>query len=84
MSEAALARNGRDLRDTALGDAELDARLARTWGTTASLIGRLSTVDHKIIGRRYLLTALVFLLLEPAPLAGRFSLPGRAHDRRDA
>ena len=63
MSEAALARNGRDLRDTALGDAELDARLARTWGTTASLIGRLSTVDHKIVGRRYLLTALAFLLL---------------------
>ena len=63
MSEAALARNGRDLRDTALGDAELDARLSRTWGTTASLIGRLSTVDHKIVGRRYLLTALVFLLL---------------------
>ena len=53
MSEAALARNGRDLRDTALGEAELDARLARTWGTAASLIGRLSTVDHKIIGRRY-------------------------------
>ncbi|MFL5144225.1 MAG: cbb3-type cytochrome c oxidase subunit I, partial [Microvirga sp.] len=63
MSEAALARNGRDLRDTALGDAELDARLSRTWGTTASLIGRLSTVDHKIVGRRYLLTALAFLLL---------------------
>ena len=38
-------------------------RLARTWGTTASLIGRLSTVDHKIVGRRYLLTALAFLLL---------------------
>ncbi|MFL5225215.1 MAG: cbb3-type cytochrome c oxidase subunit I, partial [Microvirga sp.] len=63
MSEAALARNGRDLRDTALGDAELDARLSRTWGTTASLIGRVSTVDHKIVGRRYLLTALAFLLL---------------------
>ncbi|HEX8662891.1 MAG TPA: cytochrome c oxidase subunit I [Beijerinckiaceae bacterium] len=62
MSDAAVT-SGRDLRDTALPDGELHARLSRTWGTGKGLIARLSTVDHKIIGRRYLITAFVFLLL---------------------
>jgi cytochrome c oxidase subunit I len=52
-----------DLRDTHLGDAELTARLARTWGTARGVIGALSTVDHKVIGRRYIVTAFVFLFL---------------------
>src|SRR4051812_29459621 len=62
MAEA-LERDDGGLRDTALGDAELRLRLARTWGTASGLIGRLSTVDHKIIGRRYIITAFVFLFL---------------------
>jgi len=52
---------GADLRDTDLPPTELRARLARTWGTRAGLLGALSTVDHKIIGRRYILTAFMFL-----------------------
>src|SRR3954454_20307683 len=52
-----------DVRDTHLDDAELHARLTRTWRTGASLIGRLSSVDHKVVGRRYILTAFFFLCL---------------------
>ncbi|KAA0687970.1 cytochrome c oxidase subunit I [Neorhizobium sp. P12A] len=52
-----------DLRDTALDEIELDRRLAATWSTPAGLWGALSTVDHKIIGRRYIVTAFVFLAL---------------------
>src|SRR4051794_10092171 len=62
MAEA-LERDDGGLRDTALGDAELRLRLARTWGTASGLIGSLSTVDHKIIGRRYIITAFIFLFL---------------------
>ncbi|WP_245318247.1 MULTISPECIES: cytochrome c oxidase subunit I [unclassified Mesorhizobium] len=42
---------------------ELDRRLAATWSTLPGLWGALSTVDHKIIGRRYIVTAFVFLAL---------------------
>ncbi|BAB54820.1 cytochrome c oxidase subunit I [Mesorhizobium japonicum] len=42
---------------------ELDRRLAATWSTPPGLWGALSTVDHKIIGRRYTVTAFVFLAL---------------------
>src|SRR3954469_2526648 len=64
MNEAAVAnRNARDLRDTALDDDELRTRLSKTWGTAAGLVGVLSTVDHKIVGRRYLITTFVFLFL---------------------
>ncbi|TAV41664.1 cytochrome c oxidase subunit I [Rhizobium leguminosarum] len=52
-----------DLRDTGLNEAELDRRLSETWSTPAGLWGALSTVDHKIIGRRYIVTAFVFLAL---------------------
>jgi cytochrome c oxidase subunit I len=52
-----------NLRDTHLDDAELHARLTRTWRTGASLIERLSSVDHKVVGRRYIVTAFVFLCL---------------------
>ncbi|MGX5829910.1 cytochrome c oxidase subunit I [Mesorhizobium sp. 43Arga] len=40
---------------------ELDRRLAATWSTPSGLWGALSTIDHKIIGRRYIVTAFVFL-----------------------
>jgi cytochrome c oxidase subunit 1 len=52
-----------DLRDTGLPDAELHARLTRTWRTGASWLERLSSVDHKVVGRRYIITAFVFLCL---------------------
>jgi cytochrome c oxidase subunit I len=52
-----------DLRDTDLDDVELDRRLSSTWATPKGLWGALSTVDHKIIGRRYIVTAFVFLAL---------------------
>jgi cytochrome c oxidase subunit I len=63
MSGSLADRDHGDLRDTALGDAELRARLAKTWGTAAGIIGRLSSVDHKVVGRRYIVTAFVFLFL---------------------
>jgi cytochrome c oxidase subunit I len=49
--------------DSDLNDDELRMRLAQTWGTPAGLWGFLTTVDHKIIGRRYILTAFAFLAL---------------------
>jgi cytochrome c oxidase subunit I+III len=42
---------------------ELAERLEQTWKTPKTLYGELSTVDHKKIGKRYLVTAFVFLLL---------------------
>ncbi|TPI85332.1 cytochrome c oxidase subunit I [Mesorhizobium sp. B2-8-9] len=60
MSQAVEERH--ETRDTDLGDEELRARLSKTWGTARGLIGILSTVDHKIIGIRYAVTAFVFLL----------------------
>ncbi|WP_046863621.1 cytochrome c oxidase subunit I [Microvirga massiliensis] len=58
-----VATSVKDLRDTHLDGPELSARLAKTWGTGKGIIGALSTVDHKIIGRRYIVTAFVFLAL---------------------
>ncbi|HEX8271487.1 MAG TPA: cytochrome c oxidase subunit I [Longimicrobiaceae bacterium] len=43
-----------------LPDAEA---LRRTWETPPGWRGFFATVDHKVIGRRYLVTAFVFLLL---------------------
>src|SRR5947209_1827643 len=50
-------------RDTGLEDAELRERLSYTWGRRPGIIGWLTTVDHKEIGKRYLATAFVFLAL---------------------
>jgi cytochrome c oxidase subunit 1 len=50
-------------RDNELAGRELEERLARTWGTPRGILGALSTVDHKIVGRRYIVTAFVFLCL---------------------
>src|SRR3982751_2296442 len=61
MSTQAAAQE--DVRDTHLDDAELHARLTRPWRTGPSLIARLSSVDHKVVGRRYILTAFFFLCL---------------------
>jgi cytochrome c oxidase subunit I+III len=53
----------RDLRDHDLDRAALEAALEKTWSTPSGLWGALATVDHKIIGRRYIFTAFVFLVL---------------------
>ena len=51
------------LFDTDLEDDALDTKLADIWGTKRTIWGWLTTVDHKEIGRRYIVTALVFLFL---------------------
>jgi cytochrome c oxidase subunit 1/cytochrome c oxidase subunit I+III len=40
----------------------LSERLAKLWETKSGLYGWLSTVDHKLLGRRYLVTAFAFLI----------------------
>ncbi len=52
-----------DTRDTELGRPLVGAALEDTWATPSGFWGALSTVDHKIIGRRYILTAFVFLAM---------------------
>ncbi|MEA2940302.1 MAG: cytochrome c oxidase subunit [Bradyrhizobium sp.] len=52
-----------DLRDTDLQRPALEAALAETWRTPSGLWGALATVDHKIIGQRYIFTAFAFLAL---------------------
>jgi len=42
---------------------ELEARLHRTWSRPRGLIGWLSTVDHKEIGVRYVVTAFIFFAM---------------------
>jgi cytochrome c oxidase subunit 1 len=53
----------KELRDSDLAGRALTARLADTWGSGSGLVAALSTVDHKIIGRRYIITAFIFLFL---------------------
>ncbi|CUX67839.1 cytochrome c oxidase, subunit I [Agrobacterium tumefaciens str. Kerr 14] len=53
----------RDTRDSRLTDSELQRQLAVTWGSSGGLWNTLSNVDHKVIGRRYIVTAFVFLAL---------------------
>jgi cytochrome c oxidase subunit 1 len=52
-----------DLRDNELDHADLSALLVKIWRTPPGWIGRLMSVDHKVIGRRYIVTAFAFLLL---------------------
>ena len=43
--------------------AKLRARLEKSWARPPGFFGWLATVDHKEIGRRYIVTALIFLAL---------------------
>lgn len=52
-----------DQRDEDLDGVALTARLAQVWSTPRGFWGALSSVDHKVVGRRYILTAFVFLFL---------------------
>jgi len=45
---------------------KLEEKLAETWSNPPGFIGWLSSVDHKDIGRRYVITALIFLALAGA------------------
>jgi cytochrome c oxidase subunit 1 len=53
-----IARDGPKLKGE-----KLAARLDLTWRRPPGIIGWLATVDHKEIGRRYIVTALLFLAL---------------------
>jgi len=54
-------RDGPDLTGPAL-EAKLDA----SWARPPGFVGWLSSIDHKDIGRRYIVTALIFLALAGA------------------
>ena len=63
MTDVAIRASEKDLRDTDLAAEDLHDRLSRAWGAKSGLIGWLSDVDHKAVGRRYIFTAFVFLAL---------------------
>jgi cytochrome c oxidase subunit 1 len=46
-----------------LDGAELDRLLSETWGDRPGFLGWLTTVDHKRVGKRYIITAMTFMLL---------------------
>src|SRR5947208_12613768 len=49
--------------DSDFAPGALEQQLSVTWQTPAGVLGWLATVDHKMVGRRYIVTAFVFLLL---------------------
>ena len=51
------------LRDTELSDSDLRVRLLRTWAAPKGIVSWLTVVDHKVIGVRYFVTAMGFLVL---------------------
>ncbi|MCZ4091330.1 cytochrome c oxidase subunit I [Sinorhizobium psoraleae] len=51
------------LTDDGLDDAVLERHLSQTWSASPGFWGALATVDHKVIARRYIVTAFVFLIL---------------------
>jgi cytochrome c oxidase subunit 1 len=67
----------RELRDNELGQGELASLLAQLWRTPSGWLGRLTSVDHKVIGKRYIVTAFAFLILGGIlALLMRFQLAG--------
>ncbi|MFO1025994.1 MAG: cytochrome c oxidase subunit I [Acetobacteraceae bacterium] len=52
-----------DTRDTDIPPRLLGPQLERIWGTPRGLWGFLTTVDHKRIGQRYIVTAFIFLAM---------------------
>src|SRR5829696_2527804 len=63
MSSVGIAADRKEILDTHLEEAILKGHLDKTWATPKGLIGWLSTVDHKAVGRRYIVTAFIFLCL---------------------
>jgi cytochrome c oxidase subunit 1 len=60
---AAEGRPEKPVYDTDLSAAALPEALHRTWEPLLGLWGWLTSVDHKSIARRYMVTAFVFLIL---------------------
>jgi cytochrome c oxidase subunit I+III len=58
-----VAADHRELLDDSLEGLRLSTTLQRIWRTPSGLIGFLTAVDHKVIGRRYIVTAFLFLFL---------------------
>jgi cytochrome c oxidase subunit I len=58
-----VAADDRELLDDTLEGLRLSTTLQRIWRTPSGWLGFLTAVDHKIIGRRYIVTAFVFLFL---------------------
>jgi heme/copper-type cytochrome/quinol oxidase subunit 1 len=58
-----MAAEPNELRDDVLNGLQLSTQLERVWRTPSGLVGALMSVDHKVVGRRYILTAFAFLLL---------------------
>ncbi len=49
--------------DSHLSASQLDEKLHETWDSRPGFWGAIATVDHKVIARRYIVTAFVFLIL---------------------
>src|SRR4051794_14445803 len=62
-AQVSMAAEPNELRDDVLNGFQLSTQLERIWRTPSGLLGALMSVDHKVIGRRYIVTAFVFLLL---------------------
>ena len=61
-------------------DASIAPRLQRIWETRAGWIGALASVDHKAIGKRYLVTSFIFLILgglEAAVMRAQLAQPNQ-------
>ncbi len=61
-------------------DASIAPRLQKIWETESGFIGALSSVDHKDIGTRYLVTSFIFLLMggiEAAVMRWQLALPNQ-------
>jgi cytochrome c oxidase subunit 1 len=63
MTRSDTALTEADLLDATPSREALHDQLTETWRTPRGIWGALATVDHKIIGRRYILTAFFFLAL---------------------
>jgi hypothetical protein len=46
--------------DVSLDDATLEQRLDQIWRTSSGFWAALATGDHKVIARRYIITAFIF------------------------
>lgn len=51
------------LMDTDLPVPGMESALETTWGSSRGFWGAIGTVDHKVVARRYIVTAFVFLTL---------------------
>jgi cytochrome c oxidase subunit I len=61
-------------------DASIAPRLKQIWETQKGFLGALSSVDHKTIGKRYLITAFLFLViggLEAAAMRAQLARPNQ-------